>query len=89
VLGTGVRFLILFWSCDSFLTLLSYSPDEWHWFVFLLRITIPYADYAIAQIISGFISFGTLHIHTKGFAPWQWLMIITGLLTFLTALAYW
>ena len=26
----------------------------------------------IAQIISGFISFGTLHIRTKGFEPWQW-----------------
>jgi ACS family allantoate permease-like MFS transporter len=25
-----------------------------------------------AQIISGFISFGTLHIHTTGFQPWQW-----------------
>ncbi|TFK61073.1 MFS general substrate transporter [Pluteus cervinus] len=42
-----------------------------------------------AQIISGFISFGTLHIHTAGVEPWQWLMIITGILTLLTALAYW
>lgn len=25
-----------------------------------------------AQIISGFISFGTLHIKTKAFEPWQW-----------------
>ncbi|KAH9049317.1 MFS general substrate transporter [Lactarius hengduanensis] len=25
-----------------------------------------------AQIISGFISFGSLHIHTGGFEPWQW-----------------
>lgn len=25
-----------------------------------------------AQIMSGFISFGTLHIHTEGFEPWQW-----------------
>jgi len=25
-----------------------------------------------AQIISGFISFGTLHIHTSSFEPWQW-----------------
>ncbi|KAH8092231.1 MFS general substrate transporter [Cristinia sonorae] len=42
-----------------------------------------------AQIISGFISFGTLHIHTGGFEPWQWLMIITGALTLATAVAYW
>lgn len=25
-----------------------------------------------AQIISGFLSFGSLHIHTSGFEPWQW-----------------
>ncbi|PPR00815.1 hypothetical protein CVT26_012456 [Gymnopilus dilepis] len=42
-----------------------------------------------AQIISGFISFGSLHIRTKSFEPWQWLMIITGTLTLLTALAFW
>lgn len=42
-----------------------------------------------AQIISGFISFGSLHIHTRTFEPWQWLMIITGILTLLTALAFW
>ncbi|KAF9447764.1 MFS general substrate transporter [Macrolepiota fuliginosa MF-IS2] len=42
-----------------------------------------------AQIITGFISFGSLHIHTKAFEPWQWLMIITGTLTLLTALAFW
>ncbi|KAG9308683.1 MFS general substrate transporter [Chiua virens] len=42
-----------------------------------------------AQIISGFISFGSLHIHTAGFAPWQWLMIITGCITLLVAVLYW
>ncbi|KAF8264097.1 MFS general substrate transporter [Lactarius quietus] len=36
-----------------------------------------------AQIFSGFISFGSLHIHTGGFEPWQWLMLITGTLTLL------
>ncbi|KAF5347296.1 hypothetical protein D9756_009974 [Leucocoprinus leucothites] len=34
-------------------------------------------------------SFGTLHIRTTSFEPWQWLMIITGALTLLTALAFW
>ncbi|KAJ8581104.1 MFS general substrate transporter [Rhizopogon salebrosus TDB-379] len=42
-----------------------------------------------AQVIAGFISFGTLHIKTAGFAPWQWLMIITGILTLITAVVYW
>ncbi|KAH9039519.1 major facilitator superfamily domain-containing protein [Lactarius pseudohatsudake] len=41
-----------------------------------------------AQIISGFISFGSLHIHTGGFEPWQWLMIITGTLTLITAVLF-
>ncbi|KAH9991575.1 MFS general substrate transporter [Russula vinacea] len=41
-----------------------------------------------AKIISGFISFGTLHIHTTGFEPWQWLMIITGIITLITALSF-
>ncbi|KAJ7859783.1 MFS general substrate transporter [Mycena olivaceomarginata] len=42
-----------------------------------------------AQIISGFISFGTLHITTSRFEPWQWLMIITGIITFITAALFW
>ncbi|KAH9039521.1 MFS general substrate transporter [Lactarius pseudohatsudake] len=41
-----------------------------------------------SQIISGFISFGSLHIHTGGFEPWQWLMIITGTLTLITAVLF-
>ncbi|KAJ7153334.1 MFS general substrate transporter [Mycena filopes] len=42
-----------------------------------------------AQIISGFISFGTLHIYTSRFEPWQWLFIITGILTLITAASFW
>ncbi|KAF8259249.1 major facilitator superfamily domain-containing protein [Lactarius quietus] len=38
-----------------------------------------------SQITSGFISFGILHIHSSGFEPWQWLMIITGALTLVNA----
>jgi len=38
-----------------------------------------------AEIISGFLSFGMLHIKTSGFQPWQWLMITTGILTLITA----
>ncbi|EIM88617.1 MFS general substrate transporter [Stereum hirsutum FP-91666 SS1] len=41
-----------------------------------------------AQIISGFISFGSLHIKTENFEPWQWLMIITGILTLITAICF-
>ncbi|KAF8900479.1 MFS general substrate transporter [Gymnopilus junonius] len=54
-----------------------------------LRVGYWFLMNGTAQIISGFISFGSLHIHTKSFEPWQWLMIITGILTLLTALAFW
>jgi hypothetical protein len=43
----------------------------------------------ISQIISGFISFGSLHIKTKAFEPWQWLMIMTGVITLIIALTFW
>jgi len=54
-----------------------------------LRVGYWFLMNGAAQIISGFISFGTLHIHTKAFEPWQWLMIITGTLTLFTSLAFW
>ncbi|PPR01815.1 hypothetical protein CVT24_001679 [Panaeolus cyanescens] len=54
-----------------------------------LRVGYWFLMNGTAQIISGFISFGALHIKTKAFEPWQWLMIITGFLTLLTALAFW
>ncbi|KIJ61701.1 hypothetical protein HYDPIDRAFT_115502, partial [Hydnomerulius pinastri MD-312] len=54
-----------------------------------LRVGYWFLMNGTAQIISGFISFGSLHITTTGFAPWQWLMIITGILTLITAVVYW
>ncbi|GBE86842.1 Thiamine pathway transporter THI73 [Sparassis crispa] len=54
-----------------------------------LRVGYWFLMNGTAQIISGFISFGTLHIKTQGFEPWQWLMSITGVLTLVTALAFW
>ncbi|KAH7928023.1 MFS general substrate transporter [Leucogyrophana mollusca] len=54
-----------------------------------LRVGYWFLMNGTAQIISGFISFGSLQINTHGFAPWQWLMIITGLITLVTAVVYW
>ncbi|KAF9054008.1 MFS general substrate transporter [Panaeolus papilionaceus] len=54
-----------------------------------LRVGYWFLMNGTAQIISGFISFGALHIKTEAFEPWQWLMVITGILTLLTALAFW
>ncbi|KZP06951.1 MFS general substrate transporter [Athelia psychrophila] len=42
-----------------------------------------------SQIISGFLSFGALHIKTLGFEPWQWLMVITGSMTLIIATFFW
>ncbi|KAF8521397.1 MFS general substrate transporter [Hysterangium stoloniferum] len=42
-----------------------------------------------AQIISGFLSFGVLHIHKSALHPWQWFMIITGIMTLILAVFYW
>ncbi|KAK7045193.1 MFS general substrate transporter [Favolaschia claudopus] len=42
-----------------------------------------------ASIISGFLSFGTAHIETGRIAPWQWLMLITGIMTLITAVCFW
>ncbi|KAF9058550.1 MFS general substrate transporter [Rhodocollybia butyracea] len=53
-----------------------------------LRVGYWFLMNGAAQIISGFISFGTLHIHTLGFEPWQWLMIITGTITFILAICF-
>ncbi|KAJ3820434.1 MFS general substrate transporter [Lentinula raphanica] len=55
----------------------------------MLRVGYWYLMNGTAQIATGFISFGVLHIQTKGFQPWQWLMIITGILSFMTASAFW
>jgi len=54
-----------------------------------LRVGYWFLMNGFAQIIAGFISFGTLHIATGRFEPWQWLMIITGILTFITSLSFW
>ncbi|KAJ7613116.1 MFS general substrate transporter [Roridomyces roridus] len=42
-----------------------------------------------SQIVAGFLSFGVLHIKTSGFEPWQWLMVITGILTLFVSLGFW
>jgi MFS family permease len=54
-----------------------------------LRVGYWYLMNGIAQIAASFISYGTLHIHTTGFQPWQWLMIMTGALSFITAVSFW
>ncbi|KAI0937983.1 hypothetical protein AcV7_003302 [Taiwanofungus camphoratus] len=42
-----------------------------------------------AQIILALVSFGSLHAKTPHFRPWQWLVIIAGLLTLITSVAFW
>ncbi|KAK0491544.1 major facilitator superfamily domain-containing protein, partial [Armillaria novae-zelandiae] len=54
-----------------------------------LRVGYWFLMNGTAQIISGFISFGTLHMKTNSLQAWQWLMIILGLLTMVTAIIFW
>ncbi|KAH8106893.1 MFS general substrate transporter [Cristinia sonorae] len=42
-----------------------------------------------AIIMLGLIAFGTLHITGGPLDPWQWLMIIFGIITFVVAVAFW
>ena len=63
---------------DRFLTTrVTYLPSNsfngWNWFEFCVYDSASQTLINIvAQIFSGFISFGSLHIHTGGFEPWQW-----------------
>ena len=62
------------------------SSDEWNRFDSQVYLGSHTLIYVAATVISGFISFGTLHIHTSGFEPWQWydqVQHLTNLLTFL------
>lgn len=54
-----------------------------------LRVGYWFLMNGFAVIILGLISFGVLHTHTPNFAPWQWLMMITGIITFVTAGLFW
>ncbi|KAI6117991.1 MFS general substrate transporter [Pisolithus sp. B1] len=40
------------------------------------------------HIISGLLAFGSLHIQTSGFEPWQWYMIVTGIITLILAICF-
>ncbi|TFK42325.1 major facilitator superfamily domain-containing protein [Crucibulum laeve] len=42
-----------------------------------------------AIIFLGFVSFGVLHTKTHNFMAWQWLMIITGVITLVTSVLFW
>lgn len=42
-----------------------------------------------AQIVAGFVSFGVLHIPENKLAPWQWYMLITGIVTLFIAVSFW
>ncbi|KIK53325.1 hypothetical protein GYMLUDRAFT_179067 [Collybiopsis luxurians FD-317 M1] len=54
-----------------------------------LRVGYWFLMNGTAQIILAFIAYGTLNITKSKLEPWQWLMIITGLLTFVLAICFW
>lgn len=42
-----------------------------------------------AQIFSGLVSYGTIHLKTETIAPWQVYMIICGVITFVVGVCFW
>ncbi|PCH43306.1 MFS general substrate transporter [Wolfiporia cocos MD-104 SS10] len=54
-----------------------------------LRVGYWFMMNGTAQILLGFISFGALHTKTGNFEPWQWLVVITGSITVVTAVGFW
>nr|VWP00642.1 S-adenosylmethionine synthase (EC [Ganoderma boninense] len=42
-----------------------------------------------AIILLGLVAYGTLHIHNDVLQAWQWLMIITGIITFVVSILFW
>ncbi|KAI5124304.1 hypothetical protein M0805_008912 [Coniferiporia weirii] len=55
----------------------------------MLRVGYWFLMNGAAVIILGFIAFGVLHIKSGRFEPWQWLMIITGIITLITSVVFW
>ncbi|KAI0043430.1 membrane transporter [Auriscalpium vulgare] len=55
----------------------------------MLRIGVLLFMAGFSIILIGFVSFALLQSASSVLAPWQWLMIITGLLTLLWAVASW
>ncbi|TFY71367.1 hypothetical protein EVG20_g1640 [Dentipellis fragilis] len=53
------------------------------------RVGYWYLMNGVAIIVLGFLGFGVLHIHTGKFLPWQWLVIITGIMTLIVAVCFW
>ncbi|KAJ7915331.1 MFS general substrate transporter [Mycena leptocephala] len=80
----AVRFIL--GACEGFLIITSmfYTRKEQ-----TLRVGYWFLMGGFAQIIPGFMSFGILHMKPGKLDPWQWLMIITGLITFVIAVAFW
>ncbi|EJD04860.1 MFS general substrate transporter [Fomitiporia mediterranea MF3/22] len=54
-----------------------------------LRIGYWFLMNGVAEITTGFLAFGALHITTANFEPWKWLMIICGIITIVAAVCYW
>ena len=43
----------------------------------------------VAIIALGLLAYGSLHIETPGFRPWQWLNAIFGIITLIASVLFW
>ncbi|OCB84143.1 membrane transporter [Sanghuangporus baumii] len=85
--GKWMSVNIFVWSvalCFLIVTSMFYTHAEQ-----TLRVGYWFLMNGLAVIVIGFISFGVLHTKTDNFEPWQWLFIITGLMTLVVAVVFW
>ncbi|CCM02234.1 uncharacterized protein FIBRA_04314 [Fibroporia radiculosa] len=54
-----------------------------------LRVGYWFLMNGAAIIALGLIAYGTLHIQSSVLEPWQWLMLIFGIITFVVAILFW
>ncbi|CCM06676.1 uncharacterized protein FIBRA_08961 [Fibroporia radiculosa] len=54
-----------------------------------LRVGYWYLMNGAAVVMLGLIAYGTLHIQSNVLEPWQWLMLIFGIITFVVAILFW
>ncbi|PCH37794.1 MFS general substrate transporter [Wolfiporia cocos MD-104 SS10] len=53
------------------------------------RVGYWYLMNGFAVIVLGLVAYGTLHIKSSVLEPWQWLMLITGIITLIVSVLFW
>ncbi|KAI0261761.1 MFS general substrate transporter [Gloeopeniophorella convolvens] len=73
---------------SMFYTRREYTARVGYWCKSFPDLYVDFVSLLDSLIVSGFISYGCLHIRTPGFEPWQWLMVITGGITVIVSVLF-